>query len=126
MPSRLIIAKELSDLFGLLSNPDRIRLIEELRNGEVDVNGLQQALDIPQARVSQHLAVMRAHRVVAERRDGRHVYYHLQQPMLAEWILQGLEFFGADLNFNDRMRTAIDEVRTLWSPPDDKPQEATG
>jgi DNA-binding transcriptional ArsR family regulator len=123
MPNRRLISRELADLFGVLANPDRIRIIEELRGGELDVNGLQRALDIPQARVSQHLAVLRAHRIAAERREGRHVYYHLLQPQLAEWIVQGLEFFGGELSFGQQMRAAIDEVRALWSPvPDAGPE----
>jgi DNA-binding transcriptional ArsR family regulator len=127
MPKRRLVSKELSDLFGVLGNPDRIRIIEELRNGEVDVNGLQQALDVPQSRISQHLAVLRAHRIVSERRNGRHVYYHLQQPALAAWILQGLDFSGGELGFGEHMREAIEEVRSLWSSaPEPETEEALG
>lgn len=115
MPSRRLVSKELADLFGVLANPDRIRIVEELRGRELDVNSLQQALEIPQARVSQHLSVLRAHRLVDERRAGRHVYYHLLQPTLADWILQGLEFFGGELNFGQDMQNAINEARALWN-----------
>jgi DNA-binding transcriptional ArsR family regulator len=125
MPSRRLVSKELADLFGVLANPDRIRIIEELRNGEVDVNGLHHALDVPQSRISQHLAVLRAHRIVSERRDGRHVYYHLQQPSLAGWILQGLDFSGGELGFGEQMREAIEEVRTIWGAARERdPEEA--
>ena len=34
MPNRVLIARELADLFKLLAHPDRIRLIEELGAGE--------------------------------------------------------------------------------------------
>jgi ArsR family transcriptional regulator len=114
MPSRRLVSKELAELFGVLSNPDRIRIVEELRGRELDVNSLQQSLDIPQARVSQQLAVLRSHRLVTERRAGRHVYYHLQQPALADWILQGLEFFRGEMNFGHDMETAIEEALALW------------
>jgi DNA-binding transcriptional ArsR family regulator len=126
MPSRRIVSKELADLFGVLAHPDRIRVIEELRGREVDVHGLQESLDIPQTRISQHLAVLRAHRIVAERREGRHVFYHLQQPLLAAWILRGLDFFGGELGVGDQMREAIEEVRAIWGPgPEPRPEEAT-
>ena len=71
MPSRVVIAKELSEIFKLLSHPDRIRIIEELAGDECDVNTLHERLDLPATRVSQHLALLRAHRVVEERREGR-------------------------------------------------------
>lgn len=116
MRSGTLISKELAQLFGVLAHPDRIRIIEELRNGEVDVNGLQQAIGLPQSRVSQHLSVLRAHRIVAERREGRHVFYHLPDPRLAQWILDGVSFFQTEMKFGDQMRNAIDEVRELWSP----------
>jgi DNA-binding transcriptional ArsR family regulator len=115
MPSRRLVSRELADLFAVLANADRIRIIEELRSSERDVNTLQNALDIPQARVSQHLAVLRAHRLVAERRAGRHSYYHLLQPALADWILQGLDYFRGELDFGQDMRSAINEARALWS-----------
>jgi DNA-binding transcriptional ArsR family regulator len=92
MPERKLVARELADIFKITSNPDRIRIIEELRAGEKDVNSLQEALELPGSRVSQHLTLMRAHRIVEERRDGRHHYYHLTQPDIADWIIEGLNF----------------------------------
>ena len=47
MPNRQVVAKELADIFKVIAHPDRIRLIEELRDGEQDVNSLAAALDLP-------------------------------------------------------------------------------
>ena len=44
MPSRAIAARELAKLFAVFSHPDRLRIVEELRDGERDVNALQDAL----------------------------------------------------------------------------------
>ena len=115
MPGRLLISRELAELFGILSHPDRIRLIEELGVGEVDVNGLQQALGLPHSRVSQHLSVLRAHRVVAERRAGRHVYYHLLQPELAAWVLLGADFVRSSGPGIAEFRSALRNARLAWS-----------
>ena len=92
MPTRLIAAQELARLFNALSHPDRIRIVEELRDGERDVNALQAALGVTHSRTSQNLSVLRMHRVVAERREGRHVFYRLVQPDMATWILAGIQF----------------------------------
>lgn len=124
MPSRSLVAKELGLLFGVFSHPDRIRIVEELRDGEKDVNALQAALNVTHSRTSQNLAILRSHRIVAERREGRHVFYRLLNPAIAHWVLEGLAFIEPDLEFVERRRTAIEEVRQLWSPeppPDRSP-----
>jgi len=114
MPSRTVIARELAQILAVLSHPDRLRIITELRHGERDVNSLQAELGVSHSRVSQHLSNLKAHRLVAERRDGRHVYYHLIQPALAHWLLQGLEFLEGEFEMNERLRKAVQEARTLW------------
>ncbi len=113
MPSRLVVARELSEIFKVIAHPDRIRLIEELRGGEKDVNTLAEQLDLTGARVSQHLSLLRAHRVVEERRDGRHHYYHLTQPEIADWIVDGLAFVEGRLGAVSR--TNIKAARRIWS-----------
>jgi len=115
MPSRIPIAKELADIFKMLSHPDRIRLIEELRAGERDVTTMHEILDLPTTRVSQHLALLRTHRIVEERREGRHVYYQLTQPDLADWIVEGLRFLEARLADESKHLELLDRVRELWS-----------
>ena len=66
--------------------------IEELGNQEKTVSTLAEDTDLPGTRVSQHLSLLRAHRVVEERPEGRHRLYHLTQPELAAWIISGLDF----------------------------------
>ncbi|MEL6212148.1 MAG: metalloregulator ArsR/SmtB family transcription factor [Pseudomonadota bacterium] len=115
MPSRVVVAKELSEVFKVLSHPDRIRLIEELRTDEKDVNTLHERLDLPASRVSQHLALLRAHRIVEERREGRHVYYHLTQPALADWIIDALRFVEGRISGDTENIKMLNRARKLWS-----------
>jgi DNA-binding transcriptional ArsR family regulator len=114
MPARRIIAKELSVLFGVLSHPDRVRIVEELRGGERDVNSLQELLGVSHSRTSQNLAVLRLNRIVAERRDGRHVFYRLEQPELATWVLDGVRFLEQGAARAEATRSAIAVVKQLW------------
>ncbi len=122
MPARVTVSKALADLFGVLSNSHRVRIVEELRSGEVDVNGLQEVMGISHSAVSQHLAVLRAHRLVLERRDGRHVFYRLPQPSLAEWVLHGLRFIEGEIAHSNEIRTAVEAARQIWqAPPGSEP-----
>jgi len=113
MAARNIVAKELAELFKIISHPDRLRLVEELRSGGHDVTTLASSLELPQARVSQHLSLMRAHRLVDESRDGRRHLYKLRQPEFADWIIEGLDFILEPM----RGVTAKDirNARDLWS-----------
>ncbi len=115
MPERALAAAELAHLLGVLAHRDRVRIIEELRNHELDVNALQQLLGVSHSRVSQHLSVLRSNRLVMERREGRHVYYHLLLPDLASWLLDGLKFVASDLDLNAEMRNAIEKARKIWT-----------
>jgi DNA-binding transcriptional ArsR family regulator len=116
MPTRAIAARELAKFFGVFSHPDRVRIVEELREGERDVNALQEALGVSHSRTSQNLAILRSRRVVAERRDGRHVYYRLSHPEVADWVLGALRFVEADLADVVQRRLAIEAARQVWTP----------
>lgn len=113
MPSRIIVSRELADLLRLLAHPDRLRLIEELRSGERDVSSIAAALDLPATRISQHLAPLRAHRIVDERREGRNHYYRLTHPGIAAWIVEALEF--VEVRNRIALDAPIEQVRELWT-----------
>lgn len=117
MPERTLIARELGQMLGVLSHPHRLRLVLELRDEERDVNSLQGLLGIPHAGVSQHLALLRAHRVVAERRAGRHVYYHLCQPELANWLVAGFRFLEGEVREREEVASAVRRLREQWQEP---------
>ncbi len=124
MPSRVVVAKEMGDIFRVISHPDRIRLIEELRVTEKDVNTLATALDLPGPRVSQHLSQLRARRIVEERRDGRHHYYSLTQPDFATWIIAGLSFVEGQLSALPQ--ESIKAARQLWMSDAADPSQQSG
>lgn len=114
MPHRALVTRELADLLAVLGHPHRVRIIEELRDGECDVTSLQDALGISHSGVSQHLMLLRAHRIVCERRQGRHVYYRLRQPGMASWLLAATEFLEQD-GETQALREAIRKARRAWA-----------
>ena len=118
MPHRAVISSELARLFAVLSNPNRVRIVEELNTRELSVNDLQDLLGVTHAAVSQQLAVLRTNRIVSERREGRHVYYHLKDPALAPWVLSGISFISPDHREMQEMTNAIEKAKESWSTED--------
>ncbi len=114
MPQRAILARELAEFLKVTAHPDRVRMIEELRNGGLDVTEISERLAIPPARASQHLALLKAHRIVAERRDGRHHQYGLVDRALAAWLLDGARFVQARVAAEMADRLALDAAANLW------------
>jgi DNA-binding transcriptional ArsR family regulator len=76
-------------IFRALADPSRRAIFESLTLGEAAVRDLTPRFHISQPAVSQHLAVLREAGLVAERRQGRLVYYHVEpkglRPLI-DWI----------------------------------------
>jgi DNA-binding transcriptional ArsR family regulator len=68
---------EVADVFGLLADPGRLRVLVALLGGEMCVCDLAAVAGASESAVSHHLRLLRAHRVVQARRSGRMAYYRL-------------------------------------------------
>jgi len=64
-----------AEFFKALAHPLRIRILDELRRGEVGVNELCVRLAVEQSSLSQQLAVLRTRSIVVGRKDGQSVLY---------------------------------------------------
>ena len=74
-------------LFKGLSHPLRIRILELLSmQSERTVADLQSETGLEASHLSQHLSVLRRHRLVESDRRGSHVYYHLAYPEVADLL----------------------------------------
>ena len=67
-----------AEFFKALSHPLRIRILDELRNGEVGVNELSARLNVEQSSVSQQLALLRSRNFLAVRKDGQNSFYSVR------------------------------------------------
>ncbi|WP_264668279.1 ArsR/SmtB family transcription factor [Arthrobacter sp. VKM Ac-2550] len=65
------------EIFSMLADATRVRLILALRDAELSVNQLAGIVGKSPAAVSQHLAKMRLARMVSSRQDGTKVFYRL-------------------------------------------------
>ncbi|AXJ09194.1 metalloregulator ArsR/SmtB family transcription factor [Arthrobacter sp. PM3] len=75
------------EVFSMLADATRVRLIIALGDGEMPVNALAEKVGKPAAAVSQHLAKMRLGGMVATRQEGTRVYYRLQNEHARDLIL---------------------------------------
>jgi DNA-binding transcriptional ArsR family regulator len=93
-------------LFKGLSHPLRIRVLELLSMGdERTVADLQAETGLEASHLSQHLAVLRRHRLVRSDRRASHVYYRLAYPEVAELLTIARGLLGRILDA-DRDRAA--------------------
>jgi ArsR family transcriptional regulator, arsenate/arsenite/antimonite-responsive transcriptional repressor len=71
---------DMDRLFKALADPTRLRILGLLLTGELCVCDIQQALRIPQPKVSRHLAYLRRVGLVETRREGLWIHYRLVPP----------------------------------------------
>lgn len=67
-----------------LANPKRLEIIDQLRAREMSVTELAGILEISQANLSQHLAIMRQKGIVTTQREGLNVFYRLSNPKITQ------------------------------------------
>ena len=84
-------AAGLANLFKALADPTRVRMIGVLAHAEVCVGDLTLALGMSQPAVSHHLKLLRQWKIVSTRRDGKHIYYTLQDEHVDALFQQALE-----------------------------------
>jgi DNA-binding transcriptional ArsR family regulator len=103
----------LATLLGVLSHPARLRIVEDLQGTERDVSSLSEVLELAPSSTSQHLALLRAHGIVQERREGRRVLYRLEDPQLAHWLTEGFRFLVPSADAI-QLKKAVARARDHW------------
>lgn len=66
-----------AEIFGVLGDPTRVRVLTALRAGELCVTDLAVATGVNRTTVSHQLRVLRSHRLVERRRVGKVVFYRI-------------------------------------------------
>jgi ArsR family transcriptional regulator len=81
----------LADLFSALSDPTRLRIISVLLEGEMNVGDLASQLAMTESAVSHQLRGLRQMKLVRARKNGRQVYYALDDDHVTKLYRLGLE-----------------------------------
>jgi ArsR family transcriptional regulator len=98
-----------AEIFQALAHPTRIALVEALRDGERSAGQLIEMLVLDQANVSQHLAVLRAKRVLISEKRGNQVFYSLRDPVLVEVLDILRRYFYSQLTGTASMIEALQQ-----------------
>ncbi|MDR7082131.1 DNA-binding transcriptional ArsR family regulator [Arthrobacter ginsengisoli] len=78
------------EVFSMLADSTRVRLILALGEGELPVNALAERVGKPASTVSQHLAKMRLGGMVATRQEGTKVFYRLQNDHARQLVMDAI------------------------------------
>ena len=84
-------AAQLAELFRALSDTSRVRLLSVLTAGEMNVGAMAELVGISESAVSHHMRGLRQMRLVRARKEGRQVFYCLDDDHIAELFQRGLD-----------------------------------
>lgn len=82
---------KVSDFFKTLGNPTRLRIVKELSRGEQCVGAMEDKVQTSQARVSQHLMILKKQGIVACRKEKNMRCYYLKTPEFIHSVLALIE-----------------------------------
>src|SRR5215210_3203923 len=85
---------DVAGLFALLADPTRLRLLAALASGELCVCNLTAATGINRTTVSHQLRTLREGRLVRSRREGRVIFYSLDDDHVRELMAMGVAHAG--------------------------------
>lgn len=77
---------DLAEIFGLLGDPGRIRILLALRGGPRSVSQLAAAAGLSPPAASHAMRLLRGHRIVSVTREGRHAHYELADAHVRELL----------------------------------------
>ncbi len=78
--------KQQAKVLKTLANESRLLIVDRLSSGECTVGELTELIGSDQSTVSKHLAMLRSHGIVEDRREGNNVYYTLLTPCVLNFF----------------------------------------
>lgn len=98
------ILERIADLLKVLSEPMRLKILQTLRDGEMAVQELHEALGGSQANISKHLGVLKRAGLVKMRKSGLKSYYRL-----GEWGV-----FEICDSICDTLKRKLQQDKEMW------------
>ena len=92
---------DLLNFFNILSDKTRLRILLLLLENELCVCELMGALDMSQPRISQQLSILKQSKLVKDRRNGKWIYYKVDESVDVEFIKKVFELLPIWLENDD-------------------------
>lgn len=83
-------AIHIAELFRAFGDATRIRILASIIDQEMNVSNLAEKVGVSESAVSHHMRGLRQMRLVKSRREGKEVYYRVEDPHIITLFLQGV------------------------------------
>lgn len=93
MPSSILdehTAAHVAELFRAFSDTSRVRILSAIIDHEMNVSQLAELVGVTESAVSHHMRGLRQMRLVKSRRDGKEVFYFIDDPHIITLFQQGI------------------------------------
>ena len=90
--------KKVSNLLQVISLEPRLEILLTIGEGEACVCHLETTLGYRQAYISQHLMTLREAGLLTTRRDGKYIFYRLENPKILDMVDLAARLAGIDLS----------------------------
>jgi ArsR family transcriptional regulator len=81
----------LAELFGILSDPTRLRILFVLQNSELPVGAIAQSVGMSVSAISHQLRLLKTMKLVKYRKQGKHAFYSLDDQHIEQLIAVATE-----------------------------------
>ena len=111
---------DLLNLFSILSDKTRLRILLLLLNNELCVCEIFAALDMSQPRVSRQLAILKQSKIIKDRREGKWIYYRIGENNYTRFLMSIVtmmpDWLKDDPEFNND-KTMLQKISDLKKQP---------
>jgi ArsR family transcriptional regulator len=90
------IAAHVAELFRAFSDTSRVRILSAIIEKEVNISALAALVGVSESAVSHHMRGLRQMRIVRARRDGKEVFYSVDDVHIIELFQQGIRHVQED------------------------------
>lgn len=85
------LAERMAEMFATLSDPNRIRIIAVLSHHELSVGQIVELVGLSESATSHQLRLLRNQRLVRVRKEGRQVFYRLDDEHIHDLLDRAIE-----------------------------------
>lgn len=84
------IAAHVAELFRAFGDTTRVRILSAILDQELNVSSLAEKVGVSESAVSHHMRGLRQMRLVISRREGKEVFYRVDDPHIIALFMQGV------------------------------------